>query len=214
MFVSRKQATDRLSADENLLRPRVDTGASATDEVEVVEGEVEDDSEEPEDIGLGEETVEVYKTPTLSKLDALISGKPRPRSFGTRVRDSQAFAEVADILGKDVASQVLDVPESLKTHPVGSDKLLVERKLRRLKSTVALRTTRKLSKVVKQITDEKIETIENPLELARLGRDLATITQSMSPKEEQPDGGVHFHVYRPELKQENHYETITVGARE
>lgn len=48
-------------------------------------------------------------------------------------------------------------------------------------------------------------------ELSAIAKDMASVAKSMEPKERE-DGKaepVQFHFYAPQLKQENHYETVT-----
>jgi hypothetical protein len=220
MFVNRKQATDRLSSGDNLCRPAGDTALPDNekpfrDESFQGEEEAQPAPSSKEKPSSEKEVVEVLKTPTLDKLDAMISGKTLG-TLSARIKERQGFQGVADILGKNMAVDVLGM--SAPTHgidPKTGDKLIVERRLRRVKSRVALKSARKLDYLMTNcLTEEKIDQVDSPLELARLGKDLAVITQSMGPKDEQQEGGVHFHVYRPELKQVNNYETITVGVAE
>jgi hypothetical protein len=41
---------------------------------------------------------------------------------------------------------------------------------------------------------------------------MAIVMEKVSPKEHADEGGVHFHIYRPEISNINNYETIEVGS--
>lgn len=72
----------------------------------------------------------------------------------------------------------------------------------------------KLTKTLGILTDDKIMAMTDPVKIARVGRELSTIHDKAMPKEERADvGGVHFHIWRPEMKSEQDYEQVTVGGQ-
>jgi hypothetical protein len=62
------------------------------------------------------------------------------------------------------------------------------------------------------ITHEKLEKIADVTKLAKVSRDLATVVDKTTPKEQAINNGVHFHIWKPEMKEESQYETINVNA--
>lgn len=234
MFVSRKQATERLSDLENLSRVKDSSEASPSVQAPSPDAKVQEGVGEGEDASLDEivddaETeayakegvadkveTQVFKSPSMQRLNDLIGGilSPRPSraAEATRLENARGFKEVAEYLGKDQAVSLLGktaTPEQID--PTNNTRPLIESRIRKLRASVALRSTRKLRKVVDAIDDDKIAAIESPLELGRLARDLSQVSQGMSPKENEVDGGVHFHVYRPEVRETSSYPIINIS---
>jgi len=208
MFISRKQAEDRLLDQANLCRKG-----------EAVVGDKEKAEEILEKVIAEVTESEEFSIPSLDKLDALIGATRSMQRLedAREARKNKAFFDVESLLGRGLAKDVLQMERSTPMpsapEPMISRSLRREKTLKVVKVRVALKGARKLDFVMDQITEEKISCIQDPAELARLGRDIATVTQAMTPKEETSDSSVHFHIYKPELKQETHYETITIGAR-
>lgn len=72
----------------------------------------------------------------------------------------------------------------------------------------------KLAKTLGLISDDKIEAITDPLKLGRLARDLSNVHDKAMPREErEAAGGIHFHIWKPEMKAESDYEVVTVGSQ-
>jgi hypothetical protein len=72
----------------------------------------------------------------------------------------------------------------------------------------------KLTKALGLITDDKLLALTDPTKLGRLCKDLSGVVDKVLPKEAVNMGGVHFHVWRPEMREEASYETIVVGAQQ
>lgn len=71
----------------------------------------------------------------------------------------------------------------------------------------------KLTKALGLITDDKLTAMTDPVKLGRLSRDLSSVVDKVLPKEAGQLGGVHFHVWRPEMRTEETYEQVTVGGQ-
>lgn len=71
----------------------------------------------------------------------------------------------------------------------------------------------KLTKALGLITDDKLLVVEDVTKLSRIARDLSGVVEKVLPKEAANVGGVHFHVWRPEMRDESTYEVIPVTAR-
>lgn len=71
----------------------------------------------------------------------------------------------------------------------------------------------KLTKALGLISDDKLRAITDATKLARLSKDLSGVVDKVLPKESIQLGGVHFHVWRPEMREESTYETVVVGAQ-
>lgn len=71
----------------------------------------------------------------------------------------------------------------------------------------------KLTKTLGLMSDDKLTAITDATKLSRVAKDLAGVVDKVLPKEDNGNlGGVHFHVWRPGMKTEEDYETVTVGA--
>ncbi len=70
----------------------------------------------------------------------------------------------------------------------------------------------RITSAVGLITHEKLEKLADVTKLARVSRDLVTIVDKTLPKEQAINNGVHFHIWKPEMKEESQYETINVNA--
>jgi len=70
----------------------------------------------------------------------------------------------------------------------------------------------KLTKTLGLMSDDKLMAVTDPLKLARISRDLSAVVDKTLPKEQSVFGGVHFHVWKPELREESSYDVITVNA--
>jgi hypothetical protein len=93
-----------------------------------------------------------------------------------------------------------------------NDGLLKE--IARQKGQVRDLAFQKLTKTLGLISDDKIEAITDAVKLGRLAKDLSAVHDKAMPREEKElnGGGVHFHIWKPEMKAEADYETVTVGA--
>lgn len=71
----------------------------------------------------------------------------------------------------------------------------------------------RLMKSLGLITDEKLEALTDVVKLTRVTRDLSTVYDKAIPREELASGnnGVHFHVWRPEMRAEDAYEVINLN---
>lgn len=71
----------------------------------------------------------------------------------------------------------------------------------------------KLTKTLGLIDDDKLMAVTDPLKLTRMAKDLSGVVDKVLPKEAASVGGIHFHVWRPEMRSESDFETVTVGAQ-
>lgn len=71
----------------------------------------------------------------------------------------------------------------------------------------------KLTKTLGLISDDKLQALTDPVKLGRLAKDLSGVVDKVLPKDAVQLGGVHFHVWRPEMRDESSYETVSVGGQ-
>lgn len=185
--------------------------------------------QEPEDLK-GDDDL---SPPCFSHLDSLLNDcasylKPpsskthKERSHYKLHREAQkAVGEIDTILGPSSTATLmgLSAPQAFaygegqrsSNQDMGRVPGLKEH-LSEVKLDIAMRAARRVRKAVTAITNEKIEAIESPLKLAVLGKDMASIVEKMSDRGSLLDqGGVHLHIYKPEMHAVDDYEIV--GAR-
>lgn len=71
---------------------------------------------------------------------------------------------------------------------------------------------RKLKKVLNLMTDEKLAAVAKVTDLSKIARDMSMVVEKATPKEVGSGNHAHFHIYRPELKGEDHYEVVETSG--
>lgn len=217
MFISQKEADERLKSNSNLLRhqsndrkeSQVPGGSDIPDLPDEQEHKSEDDPAE----GL---------LSSLDKLDEIILNRPRA-SYQMNRPAQKAIAETTLLMGPSVSGALFGLSHAqVNAYQNGvqhdtSDALPipeVKRHLAETKERIALIAARKLRKTLKCITTEKVEEIQSPLDAGRLAKDLASVVDKMEPKEKIGDRKVEFHIYRPVVKTLNEYKVVNVAPRQ
>ena len=171
---------------------------------------------------------------SLLKLERLIAGGSASSNSGRAhyagKREAQkAIAEVDSLLGPTMTGAIMGLsPSQSQAYGDGlqsahtmsdlrEDKEIkeVKRHIELVKLDIAVKATSRLRRVVHAMTDVRIDAIESPVVLAKVGRDIAGIIEKVSPRElVDPDRG-SIHVYRPETSEVNDYKVINIniGAR-
>jgi len=70
----------------------------------------------------------------------------------------------------------------------------------------------KLTKTLGLITDDKLEAVTDATKLSRVAKDLSGVVEKVIPKEQGQMDGVHFHIWRPPMREEDSYEQVSVGS--
>jgi len=71
----------------------------------------------------------------------------------------------------------------------------------------------RIDAVLDRMTDAKLDSVGKATDLAQIASGMSKIIQNLTPKDSGADeGGVHFHVYRPEQANISDYEMVVVGA--
>jgi hypothetical protein len=71
----------------------------------------------------------------------------------------------------------------------------------------------RLMKSLELMDDDKLAKIMKPEVLARIAGDMHRIVTNATPKDAEDSAqGVHFHIWKPEVKEESHYKVVTVGG--
>jgi len=78
---------------------------------------------------------------------------------------------------------------------------------------VSKRAFSKLIRSLDLVTEDKLGEIKDVGKLVSVAKSLSGIIKDVTPKDGNlNDGGVHFHIYRPEQNDESTYDVIEVGA--
>lgn len=237
MFISKREAEDRLNDAENAFRSDFPINDAA--QHEDLDIEQLHPNEEPEE-NLDAEIVRQSTASILSAnpheqdtigldaLDSLITPRRVRNPYRGRMDAQVAIAETSMIIGPAKAGKVFGISDhQVNAYAVGADtdgtssKNLhnlknprPERKARvdALRSRLALKAGIRVGKCLDLLDDTKLSAMQKPTTIARVAKDMATIMDKVSDKKQETDGGIHFHLYRPEIKQENHYDTIEIGS--
>lgn len=239
MFIKKAAADARLNDKSNILRRKDSCETTEEDERRAEEAfnalkPEATRQEKPAVVAQDEEIVESVKEeprvkdelPILKELDGLLN----PHAHSVRQpyrmnRDSQvAIGETAIILGEKAAGGIFGLgPDQAEAYSEGKrgwgtskghGDVIPEvwQRLQKSKQAIAEKAALRLESTLDAITPEKLKVISKVETLARVGKDMAIIIEKVTPKDTGSDGGVHFHIFRPEFKQENHYETVTLAS--
>lgn len=236
MFVSEEEAHARLRDKTNLLRegtyqerpssdPHEATGSSGTGSGEPASAisESGDDWEEPQ----LDDNIEL---PTLrdhaAELDQLIRGGAnflnggRAHYAGKRTAQ-RAIAETSLLLGSSAAGRALGVsaPQTWAyehglqtTNPDQPEIAELRAHIENVKLDIAAKAVTRLHKIVNSITDQKIDAVDSPVVLTRMGKDMAAIVERVTPRAAEDTGAERIHVYRPEVSTVNEYNIVNVNV--
>lgn len=250
MFVSKKDATERLNSRDNVFRDKsiplppsdlivpeipdgevlpVSTPKKQEAANEVDHASLEDDNSLGRHLDVDEGAEDLRERDSFAKLDALIHPQLNGRAnYKGKLQSQIGIGEVALMIGQKNAGDLfglsrpqaeayahgLDTPNQL-TGPISKSAAprIATRKahLENLKEIVAEKAAVKLSDALDILTTDKIKRMKGS-NVVRAAKDLSTIVRNMEGEKAQEES-VHFHIYRPEIRQENHYETINVGPK-
>lgn len=222
MFLSEEEAAARISSSENLLnRANRNTSVPLTDDdvpgaLPVVEEETPVADSLVVDL-LPAPACIVPEREIEKRIRRLLLGNARGiGALSPEVRAS--IGAIANILSPRQAGEMFAVePESAGNLSRGleadgrkaSDDRLA--KVHDIQSKVVDAAFSRLMKTLDLLDDDKLSEIEKATELAQVAERFSKIMASATPKEKSVEGGTVFHIYRPEMVTEQHYETVVVG---
>lgn len=240
MFVSRAAAAARLGSDKNRLRP-IDAPASPISPpssydikfdpaLEATEIPDVDDYADPDfttEVEAGEPKEEKSSIMELSELDKLIN----PRAafpYRGKLEAQVGIAQTTILLGTGNAGRIFGISDKqseayskgyrsgaeLGLNPSRSTppKPELRRRINILREEIAEQAAGKLRSTLGMLTDEKLSRIQKATNITKVARDLATVLERATPKEDENRGGVHFHIYRPDMQAAHDYETVTIDV--
>lgn len=238
MFVTRRDAETRLSSPANALRKKdaclSDNDREIPNTVDIPDAAVlhdvppaplpasaeeyyEESDELPESTHPDDQTM----GPMLDKLDHLLNPRVAGRArYMGNLASQVAIAETDLILGQAATSNIFDLAtaqvqayrEGNGTTGGRSPNSELKRRIEKSKEVIAEKAAARLDATLDALTPVKLSQVKRATNLAKIGKDMAVILEKVSPKESGEEKGVHFHIFRPEFKQENHYETVNLPA--
>jgi hypothetical protein len=230
MFISNKEAEDRLRDDRNIFRDgdaiTRPSGVPATSNQSRLQ-RIEKLREEQELIDQAKarraQLDNEDSTISLSHLDSLLSPRIKSKPY-TNPDVQAAVAETALVLGASMAGAIFDrdsqQPRRMShgfTNGFDGDAgipspALVSR-LTRIKERLAEKAADKIDAAMEALTPQKISSIKRATNLAKVAKDMSSVMEKCEPKKDAEGAGVHFHIYRPEASPVSKYETVTVGPK-
>lgn len=219
MFISHKAAEARLRSSRNTLRERPSIGDPEQLLEETVEIPESGRLERDED----EETKEVNTD--LSALDALIYPHRKP-SYRGKLEAQVGVAELGLVLPNRASaaalsglglSQVKAYERGLQTsaqvhQPHTTTNPALKRKVDALKEVLAEKAAGRIGDCLDLLDNEKLSKVKRATNLSRIAKDMASVLEKCEPKDKAVEGGVHFHIWKPEINVEQNYQTVTIGG--
>lgn len=89
----------------------------------------------------------------------------------------------------------------------------LQRKMDANREVVLDRAFEKLLNALDLLTPQQLRGIKKSTEISRIATDMSRIITAVAPKELPDNATVHFHVWRPEMKEVQHYDVIEVGGK-
>lgn len=221
MFTTKKDIEERIASDRNVLRHP--TSAPIPEKNEKTKENQDPSTPKPRTTKVKAPTVPM--TTKKEELDRILGLAEASRAMvSSPDRKSPviqaAIAEAALLVGPKVTSQMFEVSEgcaadlkSKLTDPGKMASVGLQRELEQVRLRLGMLASDRLEKALNCLTDDKLSKIKNATNVARVAKDMATILDKLAPVEEQQEGSIHFHLYKPESVQDGHYDTVVVGAQ-
>ena len=212
MFISQRAAQERLTSKRNVFRDK-----DAPEIVETVD--VPEIPREPEEPELDDRLLD------MDKLDALINFNPRNKMPYRGKEDAQAaIGQTSLVIGDRSAGALFGLSQeqtraygqaltSLNDITEGTPpKPGLKRKVEEFREILAAKAAGRLGNALDMLDEAKLSKVKRATNLSRIAKDMAVIVEKVSPKDDSAEGGVHFHIYKPEIQVEQNYQVVTVGS--
>jgi hypothetical protein len=234
MFISEQTANERLNSSRNVLtrvnkEESIDKGVPHTLEppsIETVE------PSQPEEIPREDQACRSaigIINPDMLLIKKMLGLAPQGRKQGVKnapVEIQAAAATTAQLVSTRVAAREFDFShhhahelkhgytnQEAQYNPGVEPNALLRQEVNHQKKMVRDLAFEKLVKTLGLLDDDKLAALTDPVKIARVGRDLSTIHEKALPREEQnTNSGVHFHIWKPEQREEDSYPMVRVGA--
>jgi len=91
--------------------------------------------------------------------------------------------------------------------PTNPDRM---KRMRSVKEQLAELASKKLASALKSLTDDKIDGCKASA-ISGIAKDMATVMDKVTKETSKPES-IHFHIFRPEMKQVSEYTTVHVTS--
>jgi len=217
MFISETEGADRLEKSKDLWNIR-DRKVPVNNGSPISEVPSEPAEKEEETVEASEESPRIDADALKALDDILIPPSPRGRPKGQHNRSDNLRATIgvaSKVLGGRATDQLFDAGKQMpyayaqgKVSVGGEVKEDLVLEVKDQQDAIRDLAFNRLVKTLGLMDDEKLEAVTDVTKLARVGRDLSSIVDKVTPKAEANTQSVHFHVFRPEARPEQSYEVI------
>lgn len=226
MFISAKEAKERLSSRRNIFAAEpIDRSSDDRLEIpETVDIESVPDSNDVSD-DLNEETDRLLD---MEKLNSLINLSPRTQNkqpYRGKTEAQVAIGKTALMIGQGTAGKIFGLSNSQSeayAHALTSTADITDhtppnpsrkQQLDEFREVLAAKAASRLGETLEMLSEQKLSQVKRATNLSKIAKDMAVIVEKVSPKESADQGGVHFHIYKPEIEVEQSYQVVTVGSK-
>lgn len=160
----------------------------------------------------------------LKAVDPAVA-RDRSKTLHGNIAVQAAIGETALIVGPRIAGAIFDRSEpqttayreghghhkSLYGAEKGPPKPQLVERLDSFKEKLAYAAGRVLETALDNLDTDKISKMKEPVSISRVAKDMAVVMDKVS-KSGTDEAGVHFHIYRPDMKGVSAYETVKIGS--
>lgn len=219
MFISQREADERLRDDRNLFRdPEAVVRPVEIINPEIIEPEPARSPNSPHKDMRDADDSDL----SLSNLDRLLSPRLHRSKPYTNIDDQAAIAETAILIGPRQTGYIFDRSagqEEKMSRGFTSGQAVFDHapkpelvsRISQIKERLAEKAADKLDSTLNALTPSKIGEIKRATNLSKVAKDMAVILDKCTEHKDQDRAGAVFHIFRPEIVQENYYTTVQVG---
>lgn len=216
MFVSQKAAKERLASKQNVFREEHSSGAPDSTPAPEVLPEVLPE-EKPESAPRGRVGLVGPPLLDIQRMNSLVfregeQGFDHKWKYAGNDEAKLTIAKTAILVGKREAAQTFGISEeSVRTY---TRDLPEEKKdeLNEFRKELSMKAAQRLGETLELLDGEKLSKVKRATNLSKIAKDMASIVEKVTPKDSGDAGGVHFHIYKPEMNVEQNYKVVNVGS--
>jgi hypothetical protein len=222
MFISKREAEERLAEDRNIFRSPADSASSAARK--------DDDIETPDEVDecgtVQEQHQEQHQDLGLAQLDNLLHPRIHGRAnYRNRLESQVAIAQTELIIGDTKTSQTfgLSLPQTyaytrglrstadITNHTPPKPELTS--RINKIKEELAEKAAARLDETLNALSASKIAEIKRATNLSKVAKDMAVILDKCTDTKEEGGKGVHFHIFVPDPVDVDRYPIVNVGPK-
>lgn len=222
MFISKREAEERLSENRNIFRepPSSHNDASATDATDTSDARQDVSMETPDEV------IEQHQDLGLAQLDNLLHPRIHGRAnYRNRLESQVAIAQTELIIGDTKTSQTfgLSLPQTyaytrglrstadITNHTPPKPELTS--RINKIKEELAEKAAARLDETLNALSASKIAEIKRATNLSKVAKDMAVILDKCTDTKEEGGKGVHFHIFVPDPVDVDRYPIVNVGPK-